>query len=341
MAAENLVPGPVMAPAFESTADAAYVALVVWWDCHTIAVRCPLCSRIEEHDPIVSAGEVGWRPPVSLKAPCCSSNVSYGVIFPWSMGLGTKKNYAKRRFETTGFDLLSLAVRGIQRPFTLPIEALAVTSVGQDSSNGGATELVQDDQADNLQGEVTSSNLLDQGRNLRKSKRLQRICGEGSQQARINLGSMKHSQRFCPQITLDELKMLQSERTTTKIKILTQSAIVNGVHVGKIDLAIIEAKAPERRTVGILHEGDLCEPIIAVSGWEHDSMSGPKYLINSEKWTEKVQELCNDIGYDLESHNWDRDQEGRYHACHAEKQLITYFVEKHCLQRQNISKSEV
>jgi hypothetical protein len=95
MAPANLASDRVMAPALEKAADAAYEALAVWWDCHTVAVLCPLCSQVEEHEPVVGPADVGWRAPETLNALCCSSNVLYRVLFPWKVGLGKKKNWVQ------------------------------------------------------------------------------------------------------------------------------------------------------------------------------------------------------------------------------------------------------
>jgi hypothetical protein len=333
MAPANFASDRVMAPALEKAADAAYEALVVWWDCHTVAVLCPLCSQVEEHEPVIGPAEVGWRAPETLNALCCSPNVLYRVFFPWEVGLGKKKNWVTKRYETAGLEISGLVKRRTEQTISLPIEALSITSAEEGTRSGEATQLVQDDEAE-ISQEVSSSN-LDRGWRLRKREKVCGVEGKRGSQACISLGSMKYSSRYSPQITLDELRLLQSERTSTEIKILARSATVNGVQVEKICLAVIKAKAPERRTVAILHEGGLSKPIIAVSGWERDSMSGLDYLIKGEKWTEEVRKLCKDIGHDLESHNWDMNQEGRYYACHAEKQVMTYFLKKHSVRRQD------
>ncbi|KAK4243102.1 hypothetical protein C7999DRAFT_45010 [Corynascus novoguineensis] len=45
--------------------------------------------------------------------------------------------------------------------------------------------------------------------------------------------------------------------------------------------------------------------------------------------TNKVHRLCGVVGHDLEPHDYDQGEPGRYHSCHAEKQLIAFFVKKH------------
>ncbi|KAF4341659.1 ankyrin repeat-containing protein [Fusarium beomiforme] len=77
----------------------------------------------------------------------------------------------------------------------------------------------------------------------------------------------------------------------------------------------------------MVRDGNL-PPVSAMSGWghgEHESIQ-----IAGRDWTCKVLELCNAINFTPEPHYYDKGVPGRYNACHAEKQLIAYFVDKHC-----------
>ncbi|KAH9886142.1 DYW family of nucleic acid deaminases-domain-containing protein [Xylariomycetidae sp. FL2044] len=83
------------------------------------------------------------------------------------------------------------------------------------------------------------------------------------------------------------------------------------------------------KTVGVLYRGDRFRTVAAMSGWTDWQDDHNNIRIESKVWTTEVLNLCEDIEHRLEEHQYDRGQRGRYHACHAEKQLIAYFVHKH------------
>src|SRR5271168_253901 len=97
-----------MAPWLEKAADATYKAAVLWWDSGNLAVVCPLCSQVEEHDTQSYPGTFKWDEHVTLTALCCSSGVPYRVVFPWMVGLGWEKNWDEKRFDTVGLDVSEL-----------------------------------------------------------------------------------------------------------------------------------------------------------------------------------------------------------------------------------------
>jgi hypothetical protein len=68
-----------------------------------------------------------------------------------------------------------------------------------------------------------------------------------------------------------------------------------------------------------------------MSGWAHREDPGVNIQIAGRSWAAEVRRLCEIIGYDLTPHDYDQGEPGRYHACHAEKQLIVFFVNKHLL----------
>ncbi|KAF7946601.1 hypothetical protein EAE96_009596 [Botrytis aclada] len=67
----------------------------------------------------------------------------------------------------------------------------------------------------------------------------------------------------------------------------------------------------------------------AISGWESERYATEcsNGFIPNKTWTEKVQQMCQAIGYEL-GVNRPRDggEPGKYNACHAEKQIITYWL---------------
>jgi hypothetical protein len=72
-------------------------------------------------------------------------------------------------------------------------------------------------------------------------------------------------------------------------------------------------------------------PIDAMSGWGHDSEED-QVVINSRSWTSNVMKLANYLDYHLpENVKKDHGSRGQHYACHAEKQLIAYFVNNHAV----------
>ncbi|KAF5698008.1 ankyrin repeat-containing protein [Fusarium mundagurra] len=84
----------------------------------------------------------------------------------------------------------------------------------------------------------------------------------------------------------------------------------------------------EWKTVARLIRGGSFPEISAMSGWGHDEDESTH--VAGCEWTTWVLGLCEIIDFTPERHDYDNGTPGRYYACHAEKQLITYFVHKHC-----------
>lgn len=64
-----------------------------------------------------------------------------------------------------------------------------------------------------------------------------------------------------------------------------------------------------------------------MSGWGHSNW--PLTRVSGRDWTQKVFEIAASVGHCLSPHGWDQGIEGRFHASHAEKQLIAYFLDRH------------
>lgn len=58
-----------------------------------------------------------------------------------------------------------------------------------------------------------------------------------------------------------------------------------------------------------------------MSGWSHDL--DESCTIAGKDWTSEV------LSIPLSNSQYDRGVPGKYHACHAEKQLIAYFIHRH------------
>ncbi|KAL7927903.1 DYW family of nucleic acid deaminases domain-containing protein [Trichoderma austrokoningii] len=92
----------------------------------------------------------------------------------------------------------------------------------------------------------------------------------------------------------------------------------------------------QTKTIGILFRSDLNDtspafpPVAAMSGFSHEPDSELKVQIAGRKWTNEAMYLCWITGHlPLYSEEYDHGIPGRFYACHAEKQLVAYFVNKH------------
>ncbi|QMW46793.1 hypothetical protein G4B11_010248 [Aspergillus flavus] len=81
------------------------------------------------------------------------------------------------------------------------------------------------------------------------------------------------------------------------------------------------------KTVARLERGGKFPSIGAMSGWAHGSVQSLR--VDGRQWTDDVFYISNVAGHALASHSCDQGKDGRYNACHAEKQLIAYFIDRH------------
>ncbi|KAL2817967.1 hypothetical protein BDW59DRAFT_175290 [Aspergillus cavernicola] len=52
-------------------------------------------------------------------------------------------------------------------------------------------------------------------------------------------------------------------------------------------------------------------------------------MIDGREWTDEVVYISTVVGHPPTDHEYDQGQPGRFNACHAEKQLIVYFIDRH------------
>ncbi|MCJ1326725.1 hypothetical protein MMC10_003390 [Thelotrema lepadinum] len=82
-------------------------------------------------------------------------------------------------------------------------------------------------------------------------------------------------------------------------------------------------------TIARLDCGPPITTVDAMSGYTHaGGWLGPD-VISGERYTKQVMRICELIGYELPAHSYDGRIRGQYLACHAEKQLVAYFIDKH------------
>lgn len=85
-----------------------------------------------------------------------------------------------------------------------------------------------------------------------------------------------------------------------------------------------------KKTAAVLDRGDQFARISATSGWGVNSL--PPNVHDMPSWTEQVYYIASIIGHRFEEPqylSWNQGKPGQYYACHAEKKLIAYFLDKH------------
>ncbi|KAK1753261.1 DYW family of nucleic acid deaminases-domain-containing protein [Echria macrotheca] len=125
------------------------------------------------------------------------------------------------------------------------------------------------------------------------------------------------------------VRLLEDEESRDREK-LAGFVFTNSFGPESLLTLIAHFEIPNRlKTVGVLYRGRDFPVMAAMSGWSHRERPDANIQIAGVDWTEKVHRLCQIVGHRLEPHDYDQGEPGRYHACHAEKQLIAFFVHKH------------
>ncbi|KAI5459668.1 DYW family of nucleic acid deaminases-domain-containing protein [Mariannaea sp. PMI_226] len=88
------------------------------------------------------------------------------------------------------------------------------------------------------------------------------------------------------------------------------------------------------KTVGVLFRSGVINPssfspVAAMSGWRHQPDADLNVQIAGRSWINEVFQLSQITKYKLPADGKDQRVRGQFYACHAEKQLIAYFVSKH------------
>ncbi|KAF7134056.1 hypothetical protein CNMCM5793_005685 [Aspergillus hiratsukae] len=94
------------------------------------------------------------------------------------------------------------------------------------------------------------------------------------------------------------------------------------------------------KTVARLERGGKFRSVGAMSGWSHCSMQSLR--VDGRQWTDDIFYISELTGHLLPPHSCDQGKDGRYNACHEEKQLIAYFIDRHVfLPRDKLADSEM
>lgn len=95
------------------------------------------------------------------------------------------------------------------------------------------------------------------------------------------------------------------------------------------EISNVELDGPWR-TVACLSRGNILPDIFAISGWRDGIYRGNKDTLRRSFWLDRVFNLAKLVGHTLEPHqSYDGARPGSWHACHAEKQLLAFFISTH------------
>ena len=89
------------------------------------------------------------------------------------------------------------------------------------------------------------------------------------------------------------------------------------------------------KLMGRLDRGNSFPKVDAMCGWAHHD--DQNVTISSKNWTDEVFMICKSIGHIL-APNPERNQggPGKWHACHAEKRLVAFFVAHHVFLKDEV-----
>lgn len=123
---------------------------------------------------------------------------------------------------------------------------------------------------------------------------------------------------------LQFVQRLLQDSTATRLTESTHEEQVSR----RIDEAFTLHRITGRETIACLSRGRLLPPVVAISGWSSKTPTA-KNLLERHRWLEPVKEVARHIGHSFSPPYYDpEDTSGHYHACHAEKQLIAFWLQR-------------
>lgn len=98
----------------------------------------------------------------------------------------------------------------------------------------------------------------------------------------------------------------------------------------------------EEKTFAYLSRGSPFEDMFAVSGYSKGCFGGVDGCLDREEWTAKVFMFSQAIGHGLKAwpekdKNHKSRRPGSFYACHAEKQVMAYFLWKHTTSQGEVT----
>ncbi|KAI9642987.1 hypothetical protein NHQ30_008721 [Ciborinia camelliae] len=117
-----------------------------------------------------------------------------------------------------------------------------------------------------------------------------------------------------------------------------QTATDNYVELCQLVPQVVQSyRIPRERAAIARLNIDGLHRCTAVSGW--DTPYPKDDMISNYTWTLQVEEICKIIKHTLPEwgETWDHGFPGRYHACHAEKQLIAWYLYENTFAKYQVT----
>ncbi len=136
-------------------------------------------------------------------------------------------------------------------------------------------------------------------------------------------------QAFEPVTAIEETASLDSSKELRSGHFVTKTTDW-GTQIGFYEQSIAYDVPDKYKTIARLDRGRLFPVVSAASGWRTDF--AVEHVLDNLLWRDYVLDLCQLIGYALPEHDWDESgQPGSYHASHAEKKLVAYYISQHVI----------
>ncbi|KAL4880562.1 hypothetical protein BJY04DRAFT_219031 [Aspergillus karnatakaensis] len=263
---------------------------VLWWDAKFYYVLCPHCEQTHRH----SMKRAGSK----TRKPRCGVSERYRCHFPMTVEGDVAYENNKKQARYINICLLEYATTQAEM---LPLVEDLVRKVNlreAPQESGHSDPSISEDA---VKGTTTRD-------------------PDGERIIRLHSGKSKTSRTlFGRTLTIQDAQYCFFRRSPTDsctllLQGLTQSQTYTMTESSK--------------TIARLERGGMFPPVSAMSGWA-DSPIGSLRLDNGA-WTKEVFHISEVVGHYLPPHDRDQDEpRGHYYACHAEKQLIAYFLDRH------------
>ena len=93
------------------------------------------------------------------------------------------------------------------------------------------------------------------------------------------------------------------------------------------------------KTIAVMDRGSQFQLVAAMSGWAHGTDTNVR--VAGKDWTPEVLRLSSKVEHALEPHSHDGGVPGQFYACHAEKQLVLFFINKHLFQQHELPEGDM
>jgi Ankyrin repeats (3 copies) len=161
------------------------------------------------------------------------------------------------------------------------------------------------------------------GQNVRRRKNYSPSCAKPTKDHYIILSILSILRARAPSPALPRVPVMPSRYTRFSSQGTTTILVSD----------VAEWDESTFKTIGVLFRDGDFPPISAKSGWAHvevPASQGGLMVLGGKTWTEKVFDLTKRLRYQMMTDlSCDQGRPGAFYACHAEKQLMAYFISKH------------